>query len=269
MDRELEGRVAVVSGAGSASGIGAATVRLLCAAGARVVMTDLAQSDIRETAASLSAEGLDVTAAIVDISDEQEVRKFFDWVHTTFGRLDVIDNNAANQANPTDTTVTELDVGLWDRIITTNARGTMLMCKHALPLMIQGGGGSIINISSGTSLAGDFYATAYACSKGAINTLTKYVATQYGHQGIRCNAVAPGLVMTAALDRSLPPPVREIFRGHSLTGELGQPRDIAEAVLFLASDRSRFITGQVISVDGGIYAHIPTVPEVRNLQSQT
>jgi NAD(P)-dependent dehydrogenase (short-subunit alcohol dehydrogenase family) len=188
-----------------------------------------------------------------------------EFTRKTFGRLDVLDNNAASQGHRDDALVGEMTVELWDKVFSVNARGAMLMCKHALPMMIEGGGGSIINISSGTAQAGDMFSTAYAATKGAINTLTKYVAVQYGAQGVRCNAVAPGLVITPMLASAMPEPMQAIFRGHSLTGKLGQPQDIAEMVAFLASDRSRFITGQVIPVDGGIFAHIPTVPEVGSL----
>ena len=111
-----------------------------------------------------------------------------------------------------DREVTSMPVELWDHIMAVNARGTMLACKHALPLMIAGGGGSIINISSGTSTAGDFFATAYAASKGAINTFTRYVATQYGSAGIRCNALVLGLIATPVLRAMMPEPLREIFR---------------------------------------------------------
>ena len=99
----------------------------------------------------------------------------------------------------------------------------------------------------------------------AINTLTKYVATQFAAQHVRCNAVIPGLIMTTALERGMPAPMQEIFRQHTLTGHLGEPRDIAEMVLFLASDRSKFITGQEMPVDGGLYAHIPTTVQVAEL----
>jgi NAD(P)-dependent dehydrogenase (short-subunit alcohol dehydrogenase family) len=180
-----------------------------------------------------------------------------------------LDNNAARLALADDTDVTSMSVDVWDKIMAVNARGTMLMCKHALPLMVEDGGGSIVNISAGGSQAGDVFATAYATSKGAINTLTKYVATQGAAKGVRCNAIAPGLICTPLMSATLSTPVQEIFRSHSLTGRLGQPDDIAEMVAFLGSERSRFITGQIISVDGGIFAHVPTVMQVAALSGQS
>ncbi len=266
--KDLDGKVAIVTGVGSLKGIGAPTVRMLAGAGAKVVLADLAGSQLEETTRQLASEGFEVACRPVDISDEADVKALMAFTVEKFGRIDILDNNAACQGQAEDGIITELSVDLWDKIMGINARGAMLMCKHAIPHMIAGGGGSIINISSGTAHAGDFYATAYACSKGAINTLTKYVATQYGAQGIRCNAIAPGLIMTATLDIAMPKPMQEVFRSHSLTGKLGRPEDIAEMVTFLASDRARFITGQVIPVDGGIYAHIPTVVEVAALFKQ-
>jgi NAD(P)-dependent dehydrogenase (short-subunit alcohol dehydrogenase family) len=256
--KDLDGKVAIVTGAGSGGGIGAATARVLAEAGARVVLADLSGSDLEPTTSVLAADGFEVASCIADVSDERSVEALIGFAVNRFGHLDILDNNAASQAHVEDALVGSMSVELWDKIMSVNARGAMLMCKHALPAMIAAGGGSIVNISSGTSMAGDFFATAYAASKGAVNTLTKYVATQYGAQGVRCNAIIVGLVMTTTLERSMPAPMQEIFRQHSLTQRLGQPRDIAEMVGFLASDRARFITGQLLPVDGGIFAHIPT-----------
>jgi NAD(P)-dependent dehydrogenase (short-subunit alcohol dehydrogenase family) len=254
----LRGRVAIVTGAGGAGGIGACTARLLAEAGAQVVLADLGSTQIEQTTAALVTDGLDASHCLTDIADERSIEALIRFTQEKYGRLDVLDNNAASQGQPEDRDVTSMPVALWDHIMGVNARGTMLACKHALPLMMAGGGGSIINISSGTSSAGDFYATAYAASKGAINTLTRYVATQYGARGIRCNALVLGLIATPVLEKVMPQPLREIFRENKLTGRLGEPRDVAEMVLFLASDRSRYITGQLLPVDGGFYAHTPT-----------
>jgi NAD(P)-dependent dehydrogenase (short-subunit alcohol dehydrogenase family) len=264
-DKYLSGRVAIVTGAGGEGGIGECTARLLAQLGARVVLADLATSRLEQTAASLSKEGHDVSHCATDISDEPSVAALMRFTRQKYGRLDILDNNAASQGQPEDREVGSLSVELWDHIMGVNARGTMLACKHALPVMLAGGGGSIINISSGTSVAGDFFATAYAASKGAINTLTRYVATQYGSQGIRCNALVLGLIDTPVLKSVMPEPLREIFRENKLVGRLGAPQDVAEMVAFLGSDRSRFITGQLLPVDGGFYAHTPTTAPVRSL----
>ena len=265
-ETELSGKVAIVTGA--AGGVGRTTSRVLARAGARVMLADVIGPALEAFTAELREEGLDVACQVADISDESSVKALVDSTVSQFGRLDILDNNAASQGQPEDTVVTAMSVDLWDKIMSVNARGAMLMCKHAIPQMLAGGGGSIINISSGTSLAGDFFATAYACSKGAVNTLTKYVATQYGAQGIRCNALTLGLVRTPTLEATLPPPILEIFRQQHVVGRIGEPQDIAAMVAFLASERAAWITGQVFSVDGGFYAHTPSTVAVTQLMAQ-
>lgn len=265
---DLSGKVAIVTGAGGVGNIGATSARVLAEGGAKVVLADLASSQLEETTKALADDGFEVASCVTDISDEKAVQALIAFTVKTFGRVDVLDNNAASQGQREDHLVGDMSAELWDKIFSVNGRGTMLMCKHAVPAMIAGGGGSIINISSGTSVAGDFFSTAYACTKGAINTLTKYVATQYGAQGIRCNALVLGLIMTSALERGMPAPMQDIFLEHNLNRRLGEPRDIAEMVGFLASDRSKFITGQLLPVDGGIYAHVPTTVQVAALMAK-
>jgi NAD(P)-dependent dehydrogenase (short-subunit alcohol dehydrogenase family) len=138
-----------------------------------------------------------------------------------------------------------------------NLRGTMLACRAAIPRMRARGGGSIINMSSGSGLTGALAPTAYGVSKAGIITLTQYVATQHGKEGIRCNAIAPGLIVTEAASSYASGPFGEMMLRHHLTPRLGTPGDIAAAVAFLASDEAAFITGQLISVDGGLLAHAP------------
>ena len=262
---ELQGKVAIVTGAGS--GIGAETAAVLARNGARVIAAGLGAESLAEVSERLRADGLDVQAHGVDISDENSVKALLSFVMQRYGRLDVLDNNAAQTSTDGDAMLHAMDVEVWDRVMTINARGTMLMCKHGVSAMLASGGGSIINISSGTSMAGDYFAPAYAASKGAVNTLTRYVATQYGAQNIRCNAIVAGLVMTGALEATLPPPVRDIFAAHKPAGRLGEPRDIAEMVSFLGSDRSSWITGQLFGVDGGFFAHSPTTPQMAALMA--
>ncbi len=252
--QELEGKVAIVTGA--AGGIGSETARVLVAAGARVVLADLPGAPLAEAAGTV-VEPNRAAYHEVDISDEVSVQSLMRFTAETFGRLDGLANVAALTSMPDDTNLISMTVEAWDRAFAVNARGTMLMCKHALPLMIEGGGGSIVNISSGNSFGGEFAPTAYACSKGAINTLTSWVATQYGAQLVRCNAVAPGLVHTPKLDEHLPKPLVEIIVDSKLIPRIGEPSDIAEWVCFLISDRSAWTTGQVFRVDGGHGAHQP------------
>ena len=135
------------------------------------------------------------------------------------------------------------------------------MIKHAIPLMLTSGGGSIINTSSGAALRGDLFGPAYAASKAAINCLTLYTATQYGKQGIRCNVVSPGLIVTPNVRLRNSAEQLGRIEQHKLTPFLGEPEDIAKAVAFLASDESRFMTAQIMVVDGGILDHMPYFAE--------
>ncbi len=260
-ESEFSGKVAIVTG--SARGIGLETATLLARAGASVVLADLPGSALDEAAAQVRAEGGEVGSHTVDIAEESMVQELVAYTTDTFGRLDILVNNAARTSMLEDADVMTQSVETWDSVFAVNARGTMLMCKHSLGPMMQGGGGSIVNISSGTASAGDFFATAYACTKAAISTLTKYVATQYAEGGIRCNAIAPGLINTPALQAGMPPALIDTIVQSKLSGRLGEPRDIAEMATFLASDRASFITGQVIHVDGGYFAHLPSTVATR------
>ena len=137
-----------------------------------------------------------------------------------------------------------------------NLRSQMLTCKHAVPEMVRNGGGSIINMSSGASLKGDRTRTAYGVSKAGVNALTMYVATGHGKQGVRVNTIVPGLIITDAVRAHLTQSMLDGLGRSTLTPYLGQPDDIADLVVFLASEESRYITGQMITIDGGMSAHV-------------
>jgi NAD(P)-dependent dehydrogenase (short-subunit alcohol dehydrogenase family) len=256
---DLTGNVAIVTGA--AGRIGSETTRLLAELGARVVAADIVAGGLQELVDGVIAAGGDAIAVPCDISDEGSVRNLVATAVSTYGTIDILDNNAAGIAlasgaggHGADLMVADMSVELWDATFAVNLRGPMLLCKHVLPVMSEHGGGSIVNISSGTSLAGDDHHVAYACSKGGMNTLTKYVATQYGAKGVRCNALALGIVTPDPEGNDFIQP----YKVHKLVGRFGQPRDIAQAVAFLGSSASGYLTGQVISLDGGFFAHVPT-----------
>lgn len=264
-DDGLAGTISLVTGA--AGGIGSATVRTLVELGSTVVAADLPGTDFGAIKSLPHAERIDTRE--VDISSEESVQALLTSVRSSHGRLDVLDNNAGlTTKTAQDTDVVNMDVALWDEIHAVNVRGTMLMCKHAVPLMIESGGGSIINISSDQGLSGDFMTAAYGTSKGGINSMTRFIASAYGKHGVRCNTVAPGLISSETMLATIPEPIQQIFIDACLIPRLGMPEDVAELVAFLASKRSSYITGQLLQVDGGILAHLPTMAPLNALFAQ-
>jgi NAD(P)-dependent dehydrogenase (short-subunit alcohol dehydrogenase family) len=258
----LAGKVAIVTGA--ASGIGRATALLMAREGAAVVVADVNGAGAAAVAKEIEAAGGAALGQPADVAEEASVVAMVDAAVKRFGGLDVLHNNAA-AVDPAlmsrDGDVVDLDVGVLDRTLAVNLRGPMLGCKHAIPRMLARGGGAIVNTSSASGLVGDPVRTAYGVSKAGLDSLTRYVATQYGKRGIRCNSIAPGVVATPALAANVPPEMIAIYERSHLTPRLGRPEDIAAAVAFLASDDAAFITGQTISVDGGLLAHHPAFGE--------
>jgi NAD(P)-dependent dehydrogenase (short-subunit alcohol dehydrogenase family) len=263
--KKLEGRVAIVTGA--AGGIGVATVKRLAADGARLVVADINFAGAETTAGEINATGGEAIAVLVDLSDEDSIIALYQRVASHYGRLDILNNNAADQRPEQmagDRLIGNMPAAIWDRAFAVNVRGTMQMIKHGLPLLMSSKTASIINISSGAGASGDLAPPAYGASKGAINSLTRYVATQYGKRGVRCNAIAPGVIVTPGrlkVDIGLPSANLAWLERHNLLPYNGAVDDIAGAVAFLASDDSRFITAQIISVDGGLLDHTPYFAE--------
>jgi NAD(P)-dependent dehydrogenase (short-subunit alcohol dehydrogenase family) len=263
MDR-LNGKVAIVTGA--ASGIGAATVEALAREGASVVVADIDADGARRQAGRIRDTGRDAIGVAVDIGDESNVRELINATLAAFGRLDIVHNNAAatRLGGVLDAAVHEADLDVWLQTMRVNVCGTMLVTKHALVPMVDQRTGSIINTSSAAALAGDLGHPAYSASKAAIISLTQSVATRYGKDGVRCNAVVPGLILTEAAKAAFAGPRGEMMLRHHLTPRLGQPEDVAAAVVYLASDEAAFVTGHVLNVDGGSLAHMPYVADLRD-----
>jgi NAD(P)-dependent dehydrogenase (short-subunit alcohol dehydrogenase family) len=256
MGRLIE-RVAIVTGGGG--GIGGATARALASEGASVLIVDIDEAAAAGVASDIEEAGGTAAAFRADLSEEPDVIAAIEAATGRFGRLDVLHNNAAltdSDFLTRDTAVTDLSLDVWERTMAVNLRSQMLTCKHAIPEMVRGGGGSIINMSSGASLKGDGTRTAYGVSKAGVNALSMYVATSHGKLGIRVNTIVPGLIITDAVRSHLDERTLAGLGKATLTPYLGQPDDIAGLVVFLASDESRYITGQMIVIDGGMSAHV-------------
>jgi NAD(P)-dependent dehydrogenase (short-subunit alcohol dehydrogenase family) len=259
----LSDRVAIVFG--SATGIGAACARTLADRGATVILADIAVDAAERTAEGITASGGRAVATRCDVTAEADVAAAVALAEERFGKLNIVHNNAAAMhLVPTDRPVAEEDADHWDLTMAVNLRGQMFGCKHAVRAMLRCGGGSIINTSSASALAGELMQTAYGVSKAAIVQLTRSVATQYGRQGIRCNAVLPGLIQVERqrTANTASSEFRASLARNHLTPYLGEPQDIANVVAFLASDESRFVTGHLFSVDGGLTVHQGTYADL-------
>lgn len=257
MGESAQGLVAVVTGAGG--GIGSRTAEVFAERGARVVVADIAADAGERTVEAIAAAGGEAFYQQLDVREAESFTALFAAAVQRYGRIDVLHNNAAaTHLYDGDTAAAEIDPDQWDRIFEINLRGVLLGCKHVLPQMRRQGGGSIVNMSSTRAVGGALSLAAYGASKAGVEALTRYVATAYGRDGVRCNAVRPGLIRTAqsaalhdggaGLDR--------VMR-HVLLPYAGTPDDIAELVHFLGSPASRYITAQTIPVDGGMLAHQP------------
>jgi NAD(P)-dependent dehydrogenase (short-subunit alcohol dehydrogenase family) len=244
----LQGRTALVTGAGS--GIGRAVARRFSAEGARVAVVDLDAERAQTVAGEFGDKGLALAA---DVSNESDVRAMVERTVEAFGSLDVLVNNAAIFPKKP---FLEVDAAFWDKLHAVNLRGTFLCLREAIRRMqAQGSGGSIVNISSVSSMQAVVYHNAtYNASKAGVNSLTKTTALEFAGDGIRVNAVLPGGVLTpgakaASGNIELKGPI--MGPGRIPLGKMGDPDDIAMAALFFASPASRLVTGQLLAVDGG------------------
>jgi NAD(P)-dependent dehydrogenase (short-subunit alcohol dehydrogenase family) len=249
--RGLADRVAVV--VGGATGIGAATAARLGEEGCRVVIGDVAVDAAQHTAERIVAAGGVATHVGFDLADTDSVAALVDTAAATYDGVDLLFNVGADMAALRgDSDVVDIDFGVWDRVMAVNLRGYVAAIKYAIPRMLGRGGGAIVNMSSAAAFQGEPARPAYATAKAGIGALTRHVASRWGKEGIRCNAVAPGFTATEAI-RSVPQ--WEQLQAAALKrirGErVGDPDDIASLVAFLLSEEGAWINGQVINIDGG------------------
>jgi NAD(P)-dependent dehydrogenase (short-subunit alcohol dehydrogenase family) len=260
---DFVGRVAIITGAADAKGQGAATARELSARGAAVVLCDVDEVEVEARAREIRETGGQAVAMRADVRDESQVKSLIMLAMSEYGRLDILHSQAADLrllAEPGDPDITQVTVALWREQFETIVLGSMLACKYAIPAMLQSGGGSIICTTSMSGSMGEPNLTVYGSAKAAVNQLVRSVAAQWGKQGIRCNAVAPGLVLSQpGLD--IGPDLIDQYERHCSTPTVGTPRDVALIVAFLASDSSRMINGEVIHADGGFTSHSPMLAD--------
>jgi|TARA_R110001583_G_scaffold187287_1_gene348443 NAD(P)-dependent dehydrogenase (short-subunit alcohol dehydrogenase family) len=267
--KKLANRVAVITGAGG--GLGAECARVLASHGAKIVVADINSEAGQLVAEQIVKLGGEAISIPTDVSQETSVQAMVSAAMAHFGRIDILYNNAAilsAEQRAGDRDVINMDVDAWDRAMAVNLRGAMLCSKHCIPHMITLGKGSVINVTSGLGTMGDLTLSAYAASKAALIMLAKSIAAQYGKQGVRANALLIGLAPAENAHATMPQQLLDIIRDNHLTPELGTPKQIADAAAFLASDESSFVTGSVLSVDGGFCSHTPSFAATRELFKQ-
>ena len=253
MAGRLAGKVALITGAGM--GMGREASVLFAEEGARIVVCDINAAAAAETVALVKRAGSEAVAAAGDVAAEDDVRRMVEEGVRAFGALHVLHNNAGVLWKDRDRSVLETDGAQWDRVMAINLKSVFWVTKHGIPHLRRAGGGSIILVGSVSALAGFTRAQdAYTAAKGALISLNKSLAIQFARDQIRCNIIHPGIVETPLQAPYLTDALRAEFKTGIPIGRIGQPREIAYAALFLASDESSFMTGAEMIVDGGFMA---------------
>ena len=261
----LTGKKGFVTGA--ARGIGKCTATAFAEAGADVAIVDLDIETAKKTAAELAEKtGRKVIAIQTDCTSKEQVDAMVEEVVAKLGGLDFCHNNAGICINAP---AEEMRYEQWLKVININLNGIFLTDIAAGKYMLAHGGGSIINIGSMASCGGDLGSTAYACAKAGVDMLTKSTALQYGKQNIRCNCVRPGLIVTPENEAHVPQALKDIFTSNIMVNRYGCPEELGHMCVYLASDESSYVTGQIVNVDGGMNSHVPTVAQFRQLNSRT
>jgi len=246
MQKLLEGKVALVTGAGR--GIGEAIARRLAGEGAAIAVCDVMLDNAQQVAGSLAKSGTKANAYAVNVTDSKQVKDVCDKIVADFGRVDILVNNAGITRDGLLLRMSDED---WDAVLGVNLKGAFLFTRAVGRTMLQQRGGAIVNIASIVGVMGNAGQANYSASKAGLIGFTKTVAKELASRGIRCNAVAPGFIQTPMTEK-LSPEARKAQTDFIALKRLGLPEDVANVVLFLASDLSSYVTGQVIGVDGGL-----------------
>lgn len=265
MDR-LKNKIAIVTG--STSGIGVGIARLFAKEGAHVIITGRRAERGEKIVQMIKEDGGNATYHFLDITKPDTIEQLFKDVFQEFKKIDILVNNAAN-VGLKDGRVDELTLEMWDAIFSSDVRGCFYATKCVLPYMQKNKSGSIINIGSMASCAGDLGSTAYAAAKAGVDMLTKSVALQYGKDNIRCNCIRPGLIVTPENEAKVPQVLKDIYLSNICVNRYGCPEDIGGLCTYLANDESSYVTAQIINVDGGLNSHSPTVAQFKALNSRT
>jgi NAD(P)-dependent dehydrogenase (short-subunit alcohol dehydrogenase family) len=247
----LKDKTVLITGAGS--GMGRLAAEMFAREGGQIVATDVAEGPLKETVASVEAQGGSIIAIPADVTDSESVHRAVEAGVRAFGRLNVLYNNAGIFPDD-DTSVIETEEAVYQRVIDVNLKGVYLCCKYGIPELIKAGGGSVINIASFVALMGcTVPQDAYTASKGGVLSLTRSLAVQYGPQGVRANAICPGPILTPMLESLFPSEEERLKRLNRIPlGRFGRAEDVVYAGLYLASDESSWTTGTTFVVDGGI-----------------
>ena len=248
----LDGKVTIITGGGS--GMGRTAAELFAKEGARVVVADFSEASGRETVAQVLAAGGQATFVKADVSNEADARGMVQHAVATYGRVDVLYNNAGVMPEA-DHSVIDTDTDTWDKVMAVNVRGVFLGCKYAIPQMLEQGSGSIISTASFVAILGcSVPQDAYTASKGAVLALTRSMAVQFAGRGVRSNSISPGPIETPLLMDWLlkDEAAKQLRLNRNPSGRFGKPEEIVNVGIYLASDESRWTNGANFVIDGGI-----------------
>lgn len=244
---DFQGKIALVTGSGS--GIGREIALLLAKNGANIVVNDVSEANAEATAKDIREMGREALAAFANVADAKAVNEMFSQLKSQFGKVDILVNNAGITR---DNFLLKMSEEEWDQVIDVNLKGVFNCCKSAAAMMVESNYGKIVNISSASGQMGNIGQVNYAASKGGVISITKTLAKELARNNINVNAVSPGFIDTP-MTGEVPDKVKDFLVKQIPLGRPGTPSDIANAVAFLASDLSSYITGQIIACNGGIY----------------